>query len=325
MKSQKIVVVLFLLAIACSKDDDTIIPSEFSGYVERFVAEGQARSVATNTHDLSVTFISQSDLPGYCGQGQVDPPRVSIVNTDNCWNKRSDMDKEILLFHELGHAILRRQHTNDTLPNGDYKSMMFGGNQFGVYTSNTPEKRQYYLDELFNPSAPIPDWARARSFTQRTELLNDTITTSTQWSFQNANEPEDKGTVSSAFSSSKGHSLSITSATTATTGFSDWLYLIPGPQLTVGSRLILKVKVKLNDVTGNGVFIAMRGDTQSGSAFFVTSQGNQSITGSQDFKEYTIKLNYYPQNVSNIFIFLILDSSSTGTAYFDDIELVNYR
>ncbi len=324
MKSEKIVFVLFLLAMACSKDDDTVIPLEFSDYVKRFVAEGKTRGTTVSTHDLSVTFVSESDLPSYCGQGLVDPPRVQIKNSDNCWNKRSDMDKEILLFHELGHAVLGRPHINDTLPNGDFKSMMFGGNQFGVYNSHTPEKRQYYLDELFNQSTSAPGWSNAK--TKKIEVLNDTIAATNGWSYDNKSEPEDKGTENTDFFTSKGYSLSITSASTsASNGFSYWSLWIPNLQLPVGSKLVLKAKVKLTDVTGNGVHVAMRGDSQSENIFFVTTQGVQNIIGDQDFKEYTIKLNYYPQDVSGIFIFLIMDGSATGTAYFDDISLVNYR
>ncbi|HEY5825801.1 MAG TPA: hypothetical protein VIT44_15610 [Cyclobacteriaceae bacterium] len=322
MKSEKVVFVLFLLAIACSKDDDAI-PSAFSDYVNRFVAEGKVRGQSIDVSALSVNFVEETELAGYCGYGTVDPPRVQIRQTDNCWMTRSDMDKEILLFHELGHAILRRQHTNDTLPNGDYKSMMIGSNQFNIYNSHTPEKIAFYLDELFNPfTTTAPAWSNAK--TQRVEIMRDSIAASNSWFFDNTREPEDKGTVNAAFSSSKGHALSISSASTSTTGFSSWAYRITPSDIPVGSRLVLKLKVKLNEVTGNGVYVALRGDVQSENVFFVTTEGNQKISGTQEFKEYSIKLNYYPQDVSAIWIFLIMDTS-TGTAYFDDIELVNYR
>jgi len=238
MKLKKVVFVLFLLAIACSKDDDAVISSELSDYVERFVAEGKTRSTTVDIHDLSVTFAGEAELPGHCGEWVKDLARIQIKKSDNCWNKRSDMDREILLFHELGHALLGRPHNNDTLPNGDFKSMMFEGTQFNIYNAHTPERRQYYLDELFNASVPAPDWSKVK--TQRVEILNDTITASTDWLFDNTSEQEDKGTVSSAFSFSKSHSLSIASERTTSNGFSNWSYLIRNPQLPVGSKLILK-------------------------------------------------------------------------------------
>jgi hypothetical protein len=54
--------------------------------------------------------------------------------------------KEVLLFHELGHCVLDRDHRNDFLPNTEQASVM---NQVlphpVTYTGNT----QYYLQELF--------------------------------------------------------------------------------------------------------------------------------------------------------------------------------
>ena len=35
---------------------------------------------------------------------------VRIKNNDFCWKDRREFDREILLFHELGHAILNREH-----------------------------------------------------------------------------------------------------------------------------------------------------------------------------------------------------------------------
>ncbi len=76
---------------------------------------------------------------------------------------------EALVFHELGHCFLGRQHNSDLLPNGDPKSIMTPGNfnlyapciyQIGEEDCNFTFKRDYYLDELFNESTPVPDWAK---------------------------------------------------------------------------------------------------------------------------------------------------------------------
>jgi len=59
------------------------------------------------------------------------------------------MSKEYLVFHELGHCILGRSHSNDILENGDCKSIMQSGtsNCKGNYND---ENREMLLDELFN-------------------------------------------------------------------------------------------------------------------------------------------------------------------------------
>lgn len=76
---------------------------------------------------------------------------------------------EALVFHELGHCVLGRDHNTELLPNGDPKSMMTPGNydlyapcvyQIGDEDCNFTFKRTYYVDELFDESTPVPDWAQ---------------------------------------------------------------------------------------------------------------------------------------------------------------------
>ena len=72
------------------------------------------------------------------------------------------MMKEDLLFHELGHALLGRKHLNSTLENGDWKSIMCGGDKVNNRSWNINyrgERRKYYLDELFDESTKQPDFA----------------------------------------------------------------------------------------------------------------------------------------------------------------------
>ena len=76
---------------------------------------------------------------------------------------------EALVFHELGHCFLGRQHDYGLLPNGDPKSIMIPDNfnvyapcgyQFGQEECNFTFKRDYYLDEFFDESTPVPSWAK---------------------------------------------------------------------------------------------------------------------------------------------------------------------
>jgi predicted SprT family Zn-dependent metalloprotease len=49
---------------------------------------------------------------------------MDVVINSNCWQSYNDINKEKLLFHELGHAVLNRPHNDYKLPDGDFKSMM---------------------------------------------------------------------------------------------------------------------------------------------------------------------------------------------------------
>src|ERR1035437_9451238 len=72
------------------------------------------------------------------------------------------MMKEDLIFHELGHGLLKRDHLNLTLENGDWKSIMCGGDKVGTRSWNINYKgirRNYYIDELFDENTPAPDFS----------------------------------------------------------------------------------------------------------------------------------------------------------------------
>ncbi|MCS6832652.1 MAG: hypothetical protein NZ521_03675, partial [Flammeovirgaceae bacterium] len=73
----------------------------------------------------------------------------------------NDTSREVLIFHELGHAILLRFHDNSRLPNGAWKTLMTGTRWsiFDFYITE-PSRRDYYIDELFNPNTPTPDWGQ---------------------------------------------------------------------------------------------------------------------------------------------------------------------
>ena len=56
---------------------------------------------------------------------------------------------EEVMMHELGHAILKRDHIYDKLDNGDFKSVMATPY---VGWSRNRQKEEYYYDELFDKS-----------------------------------------------------------------------------------------------------------------------------------------------------------------------------
>jgi hypothetical protein len=320
-------IVLLLILLSCSKDKVNLqsIPSDFMPIVDRFVAEGAARTVHVDISNLQVKFVEASTLNGFCGVGNPNPyPVVQISDAPNCWSSITSVNQEILLFHELGHAILGRPHLNDTLSNGDFKSMMFAGNQFGVYNESTPERRKYYLDELFDQSTPPPVWSSAP--TTATIVFSDSISLPNPWIYSSVGATTNSGMITSDAYSSPTHSLQITSTSAAAANtFSSWAYALPTTNFPIGSALAVKVRIKLVNVTGNGIYVAIRGDGTNGIAFFNSTQSNLTISGTSDFTGYSVRCPYFPENVTSIRIFLILDGSSSGTAFLDDVRVVNYR
>ncbi len=91
--------------------------------------------------------------------------KIISVNPRYCWE--NNYQKEALLFHEMGHCFLGRPDNNELLPSGDPKSLMVAGD-INVYSPcvyqidpepcNNLPRRSYYIDELFDPNTPLPDW-----------------------------------------------------------------------------------------------------------------------------------------------------------------------
>lgn len=310
---------LFLVTTTCKKEDDPIqkIYSDFQEYVDRFAMEGSLRGV--NVDLRSLTAIYSDTLKWYCGYAAKNG--ISISLSPNCWKDQTDSNKEILFFHEMGHAVLNRSHDNSLLPNGDYKTMMLGGNQFDLYSEDSPERRKYYLDELFNSASQEPDWANQKL--TATNILIDTIDKiKTNWKFVKRSGSTQIGEISS-ISSSPASGLSIRAISPST--FSYWSYELIPSGIKQSSKLILKLKIKQENITEGGVFVALRGDNKTKMTFFATTQGSKKILGTSDFAEFSLELPYYNDKTKKIYIFLIMDDKATGSAYFDDISLTSYE
>lgn len=155
-------------------------------------------------------------------------------------------------------------------------------------------------------------------------IIEDNMESSIDWGFLNVNDAGHEGIVDNTTSSSPSHSLSIGSTAAKPGAFSFWRATWSPNGIPVGSSLELRVNIKV-DVTGEGAFFALRGDGKSGMVFFQSTQGVQAITGSKDFKTYSLKFDSYPEGVTTMYIFLILDGSSTGVVHFDDVSLVSHH
>jgi len=159
----------FLVWIGC--DDDSLnivyrVPPEVEPIVQKFISEGKSRGLNLETDNLIVELTSPVENGGQfvCGVtfGEIiDIPQNRIEIDTQClaW-RHSDESREVLIYHELGHALLLRHHRTDKLPNNDFSSIMFGTrwniDDFYIFDHT---KRDYYIDELFDPTTPVPAWA----------------------------------------------------------------------------------------------------------------------------------------------------------------------
>jgi len=123
---------------------------DFRPYFERFEQEAKERGLSFETSlsalETSLEHISDGDVVGECHWNS-HAPELVIIDIP-FWNNASDLDREYVMFHELGHCVLFREHDNSENNQGFCLSVMASGTT-GCQSVYTPENRDYYLDELF--------------------------------------------------------------------------------------------------------------------------------------------------------------------------------
>jgi len=121
------------------------------GHFEDFEHEARIRGleIDLNAHDLtaSISEIEDDGVAGVCQYGNHQTNNV-IIDAD-FWDRTGFSSREFVVFHELGHCVLSRDHREAQNANGSCISIMASGTgdcRFN-YTTLT---RESYLDELFS-------------------------------------------------------------------------------------------------------------------------------------------------------------------------------
>jgi len=151
---------IFTMVNACKKESskpistsNTLITSseEMEPYIQNFIQQGRLRG-----HDIpddlnGITYeikeIEQEGVAGICYWSSSNPNHIIIDKT--FWLQFNVDQKEAVLFHELGHCYLERDHLDDALSNGNCQSLMHSGTVQNCKHAYAGSNKTYYLDELF--------------------------------------------------------------------------------------------------------------------------------------------------------------------------------
>ena len=143
------------------------VPPEIQAHASAFFQEARqrGRNIPANNQIIKFTdrpFFIDAGNCGGCEQiATKNGPQnlVYLFRDTHCFKANDRALEELTVFHELGHCLLKRDHLDAALPNGESKSIM--ATSVGPYYSGANgHKRKYYLDELFNTGTPAPAWAR---------------------------------------------------------------------------------------------------------------------------------------------------------------------
>lgn len=129
------------------------VPEALHTYFSRFESEGAERGYEIDlvTAGIEGLFedIEGENIAGTCSYTHNTPRLVTIDQP--FWESASDLAREFIVFHELGHCYLDRDHRENQFTDGTCVSLMRSGVEDcrDNYHSRT---RETYLDELFTPN-----------------------------------------------------------------------------------------------------------------------------------------------------------------------------
>ena len=184
--NHRLILLTAVLVLACEQDElpmpERTIPESVRPHIDRFLWEAEKRGLTLDISELSVEFDTdigisvvnnQQTIVGSCNRS-ANLNLVKIDTLNSLWLLSGQMGQEEIIFHELGHCLLGRQHKDEKLLSGDFASIMrtVGFLQYGDLNQYTSlflnptgikaHRRDYYLNELFEQNTPAPCWSDSK-------------------------------------------------------------------------------------------------------------------------------------------------------------------
>lgn len=135
-----------LLLIGCDGSRPKVVDTDILPYIERFEA------YYNNTVEYSVTFTDTMDNPAWVGVCYIyETGNRNVEINRHYWEDASDNEKEELIFHELGHCTLNRDHRSDKIAykNSSVPISIMYPYVFG-HATYYEERKTEYIEELFH-------------------------------------------------------------------------------------------------------------------------------------------------------------------------------
>ena len=135
-----LILTLLLAAPACGRDNQARILE----LLRQFKADAADHGLSVNLSRVRVGLVG-GFREKTLGQCNFNTQGVELLAS--WWRRASDICQEQLLYHELGHCVLGRNHLNSRrgpqgFPTSIMKKSIFRCSVYGLY-------RDYYLRELF--------------------------------------------------------------------------------------------------------------------------------------------------------------------------------
>lgn len=133
---KKLILTLIVVS-GCCPAPSFRVEAEFRPYVDSFRSRynvGEGVTVKRGTLEGSTI-----------GQCEIGVFTSTITIDGEYWDLAADFERESLMYHELGHCLLRRAHTSERDEDGCPSSIMYPTNSVNYCYE---QKREQYLTEL---------------------------------------------------------------------------------------------------------------------------------------------------------------------------------
>ncbi len=165
-----LIIYALILIIACQDDSFLLTPDEteaaigrnwpgidplliphFINFEAAAIQRGLDIDLSISRITATIEEISEENIAGTCTYGTHRLSPKEIVIDEIFWDQTSDLIREFVVFHELGHCYLFRDHNDQCTDAGIWGSIMRSGTLRGCRDLYNNTTREAYLDELFSP------------------------------------------------------------------------------------------------------------------------------------------------------------------------------
>lgn len=143
-----------LVASLWSCGRPTLELGAFAPYVRKFEEESARFGKPVKVEDLVIRFGAlDAGLTGLCRRRFAATP--AIILEEQSWLDSTELTRESLMFHELGHCVLNEEHRREMIPSilPDVLIPASLMNPTVVAGEIYLQNRDYYLGELFSRGA----------------------------------------------------------------------------------------------------------------------------------------------------------------------------
>jgi len=317
---------------SCSEDDEPSDYPDLTNYLDRFEQEAGKLGYDFDLSKIKVAYVDEIKINNqtYCGYGYSNYDgaglrRIEISKSGQCnWAGRSDIERENLFFHEIGHSFFLRSHDETKQCDGSPLSLMNSTtNSWKIYGSED-EERTYYISELIDPLVALD-----KCIDYGKDFSVDTVL----YTFDKDDKDWFFDSVSGNYSGEQGPNDNVLSIATSPTINTDkngyWYKQFQSPAIPECSEVKLKVRMNSTMLTGKGAAISVRAYHaplgQQGSyseQLLHLTTANNPIAGQLVDHTEELTIPCYTREITYLVIFVVVMGGTQGEVDFDEIQVV---